>query len=184
MKDRIELGIDPDTARLAASTKGAPIGRVHNREFVDAFLEYESHRQYSASSHIGFETEYFRISRDIVVPIAPLSVIRERGRFVPIFVCGWSTNPLRLRQRRLLMTIYEDAFLSITDFQSSPAEILFFPKFDSQREAEPWLRGDYDLLPQSELDECVEIFLEARELVRRRIIEERDSVRPTEYPDE
>jgi hypothetical protein len=49
------------------------------------------------------------------------------------------------------MTIYEDAFLSLTDYQSSPAEILFFPRGEEAddhgrriRDAEVWMRGDYE----------------------------------------
>jgi hypothetical protein len=31
------------------------------------------------------------------------------------------------------MTMYEDAFFSLTDYQSSPAEVLFFPKIKKTR---------------------------------------------------
>ncbi len=65
------------------------------------------------------------------------------------------------------MTIYEDAFLSLTDFQDSSGEILFFPKTQLddcvRREAEVWVRGDYELLSQTSLNEAVEIFLLARD---------------------
>ena len=116
------------------------------------------------------------MSRDVVVPVSPLSVIREHGAFVPIFVCGWNSNPLSLNQRRLLATISDDAFLSLTDFQKSPAEFLFFPKVgegeDRKREPEVWQRGDYELLPKPALDRCVEIFLTAREAARTILLEE------------
>src|ERR1039458_2164219 len=85
IKDRIELGISQDMAVRVASERGAPAGRVQNKEFVDAFFEYDEKRKYSASNPIGFDTEYFRVSRDVLVPVAPLSIIRERSRFVPIF---------------------------------------------------------------------------------------------------
>lgn len=79
-------------------------------------------------------------------------------------------------QRRLLVTIYEDAFLSLTDFQTSPAEILFFPKTDVDgkriRYPEIWNRGDYQLLSRSALNECLEIFVLAREIARKVILEE------------
>jgi hypothetical protein len=177
-KDRIELRIAPDAALRVASEKGAPGGRIQNKEFIQAFLEYDFNRRYSASNPIGFDTEYFRVSREVAIPVAPLSIIRERGRFVPIFVCGWSSNPLVLRQRRLLMTIYEDAFLSLTDYQDSPAEVLFFPKTEDEidgqrvRTAEVWRRGDYELLTHSELDESVEIYQLARETARNQILTE------------
>jgi hypothetical protein len=173
-KDRVELHISDEDAIKAASSRGAPLGRERNKEFIEAFLSHDRERRYSSSNPIEFETEYFRVSREVKVPVAPVSIIREHGNFIPLFMCGWETIPLRLRQRRLLMTIYEDAFLSLTDYQRSPAEILFFPKFDGahKRSSVTWMRGDYELLLPKQLNECVEIFLLAREIVRRRILEE------------
>ncbi len=180
IKDRIELGISLEVARKSVTMKGAPSGRSQNRELVEAFFKYDLRRQYSASNPITFEREFFRVSRDVVIPIAPLSIIRERGTFVPIFVCGWSSNPLFRLQRRLLMTIYEDAFLSLTDYQNSPAEVLFFPRNDEgeepRREPEVWHRGDYELLSKRELDECVEIFIFARNQAREVLLAEIDQM--------
>lgn len=188
-KARIELGISSDVALGVATRYGAPLGIKSNRELIEAFLEYDLERRYSASNPIDFETEYFKVSREVAVPIRPLTVIRERTRFVPIFLCGWSKNPLAHRQRRLLMTIYEDAFLSLTDYQDAPAEVLFFPKEKdgegvSKRQPDVWERGDYELLAQPELDECVEIFLTARDAVRRQIIAEMEGTeeRPDDEP--
>ena len=79
------------------------------------------------------------------------------------------------------MTIYEDAFLSLTDFQDSPADILFFPKSDidpeRKRVAEVWKRGDYDLLSKSELDTYLEIFVVAREEARSVLLAEIEHLR-------
>lgn len=186
IKDRIELAIDLDAARAVASRKVAPSGLVQNRELVEAFFEYDEIRCYSASNPIGFDLEYFRVSREVVVPVAPLSIIREHGQFVPIFVCGWTTNPLLLIQRRLLMTIYEDAFLSLTDYLDSPAEVLFFPKTDDEdekegtrrkRQPEMWPRGAYELLQKRDLDECVEVFIAARDIAREVLLAEIDDLR-------
>jgi hypothetical protein len=172
-RDRVELHISEENAIKSASSKGAPLGRERNKEFIEAFLRHDAKRQYTSSNPVKFETEFFRVSREVKIPIAPVSIIRERGNFVPLFMCGWERIPLRLRQRRLLMTIYEDAFLSLTDYQKSPAEILFFPKLDGakERSAVTWMRGDYGLLSAKQLNECVEIFLLAREIVRKRIFE-------------
>jgi hypothetical protein len=176
IKDRIELGIDLDTAIKIATSKGAPAGWTQNRHLVEAFFDYDETRKYSASNPIEFEKEFFRVSRDVIVPIAPVSIIREKGKFVPVFVCGWATNPLLLLQRRLLMTMYEDAFFSLTDYQDSPGEVLFFPKNEvlksetdekNLRESEIWRRGDYDSLSEAELNQCVEIFASAREMARQ-----------------
>ncbi|MGH6849399.1 MAG: hypothetical protein ACREDD_02935 [Methylocella sp.] len=178
IKDRIELGIDHNTAMRIAIGTGPFAGREHNKSLIDAFFNYDAQRQYRCQNPIEFEPEYFRVSRDIIVPVAPLSIIRENGRFLPIFICGWNALSLSLFQRRLLMTVYEDAFLSLTDFQDSAAEIVFFPKrlLDDgvRREAEVWNRGDYELLSRASLNEAIETFLLARDSALQ-IISERSN---------
>ena len=174
IRDRIELGIDRESAAKAGCKTGNPLGRSSNLELVNAFYDYDQIRGYSSSNTIAFDTEYFQISRDISVPIKPLSIIRENGKFVPIFLIGWTENLLSIEQRRLLMTIIEDAFLSLTDFQSSPAEVLFFPKVETlngkQRITEVWKRGDYDLLSDAQLADRVDLFMKARELARSELL--------------
>ncbi|HUZ90973.1 MAG TPA: hypothetical protein VMU78_03610 [Methylocella sp.] len=178
IKDRIELHIDLDTAIRIATSRGAPIGKAPNKSLVEAFFNYDAERKYKCQNKIGFEKEYFRVGRSVIVPVAPLSIIRENNKFVPIFICGWSTLALTHFQRRLLMTIYEDAFLSLTDFQDSTAEILFFPKMEldhgQHRNAQIWSRGDYELLSQRSLTEAVENFLLARDIVLRQLSEMAD----------
>lgn len=170
IRDHFLLGISEDTAVKLTAGAGAPAGRQQNRELVEAFFAHSKSRGYPTGTSIDFERQWFRISRELAVPVSPLVIIREHGRFVPIFVCGWSDLALDEGQRRLLMTIYEDAFLSLTDYQTSPAEFLFFPKVASngkkEREAEIWRRGDYALLSAAQLDEQVHCYLEAREEVR------------------
>ncbi|PST22267.1 hypothetical protein C7U60_13655 [Mesorhizobium plurifarium] len=176
IKDRLQLGIEMGTALKAVQRVGPPAGRKQNEELVMSFFEHDQARGYAARNAVEFEREVFRISRDIAVPVAPLSIIRERGQFLPLFVCGWSEVKLNEHQRRLLVTICEDAFLSLTDYQKSPAEFLFFPKTDdgaeTKRRAEVWHRGDYRLLTDRELSEAVEVFLEAREAARAIILKE------------
>lgn len=166
IKDAIEWNISHVTARSIALRSGAISGRDSNASLVDAFFDYDKVRHYQRSNPILFEKGYFRVSRDIVVPIAPLSIIREAGKFVPIFLCGWTSLPLTIFQRRLLMTLYEDAFLSLTDFQTSPVEVLFFPKIETDdgicRQPEIWRRGDYELLSDAALSEAIENFMIAR----------------------
>ncbi len=181
IKDRIQLGVDRETAVKMAQRSGSPKGRKPNEELVNAFFDHDETRGYPANSFIEFEREWFRVSRDIQVPVSPLSVIREKGQFVPLFVCGWSDLSLSDFQRRLLVTICEDAFLSLTDFQMSPAEYLFFPKVDNGeeqvREAEIWQRADYKLLSEKQLNEAVQIFLQSREEARKILTAERELVK-------
>lgn len=178
IKDCVELGLTLETAIEAVLSKGAPSGRSHNAELVTAFYKYQESRNYQPSGCLRFGKEYFRISRDLLIPVSPLSVIRENGKFLPIFLCGWAEVKLTDRQRRLLATICEDAFLSLTDFMNSPAEFLFFPRLGKQqpRTSEVWQRGDYKLLSDVDLRECVEIYLAAREIVRKTLIEQKGKV--------
>lgn len=85
------------------------------------------------------------------------------------------------------MTIYEDAFLSLTDYQKSPAEVLFFPKVEDGeqrvRQPEVWNRGDYELLPKGELDRCVEIFVQARKTARQALLDEIERMRKQKEAD-
>ncbi|WP_271896077.1 hypothetical protein [Candidatus Phyllobacterium onerii] len=176
IRDRIQLGIDLDTAVTVAGRSGAPAGKIQNEELVRTFFNHDQERSYAAFNAVEFGKEWFRVSRDLIVPVSPLSVIRERGRFVPIFVCGWTELKLTELQRRLLVSVCEDAFLSLTDYQNSPAEFLFFPKTDNGTDvgrcAEVWNRGDYRLLSQSELNEAVDIFLQSREAARQLLLQE------------
>jgi hypothetical protein len=79
IKDRLELGIDRSTAVGIASRKGAAAGRDSNKSLVEAFFDYDDQRQFKSKNAIAFEREYFRISREIIVPVSPLSIIREKG---------------------------------------------------------------------------------------------------------
>lgn len=77
--------------------------------------------------------------------------------------------PLSLHQRRLLMTMLEDAVFSLTDFQNSPGEFVSFPKGDNSgaRSPEIWKRGDYELLGKGEMKEQIETYLRALEAAKR-----------------
>lgn len=184
IKDRIQCGIDLETAVNVTRRSGAPAGRIQNENLVRAFFEHDALRRYPTCSYIETEREWFRVSRDINVPVSPLTVVRERGVFIPLFVCGWSEIKLTHFQRRLLVTVYEDAFLSLTDFQSSPAEFLFFPNViedgKKKRAAEVWQRGDYQLLTDVEINRAIEVFLDAREAARIILIDEMEKAKSTE----
>lgn len=184
LRDKFLFGIGLDAAVSLVRRSGAPAGRLQNEELVKAFFEHDAARHYPIGTCIEFERQWFRVSRELLVPVSPLVVFREHGNFVPIFLCGWTDLALDLAQRRLLMTIYEDAFLSLTDFQHSPAEFLFFPKVDHlegrKRQPEIWMRGDYDLLSQNDLAEQVRIYTEGRAEARTLLIEEARKQTPKE----
>src|SRR5690606_1321237 len=132
-------------------------------EFVQAFCRYEEARRYQATPSYSDFTTYFQIGRELYMPVKPTLVAREAGQLKPIFTFGWKSVPLTLFQRRLLMTILEDAIFSLTDFAESDAEIVFLPENEAgQRVPEVWHRGDYDLLSETELRNQLEVFLSAR----------------------
>lgn len=178
VKDRIELQIDRRTALHAINTKGAPRGRKPNASFVNAFFDFDETERLSDLRSIRVDREYFRISRDLKVPVAPTSIVIEDEKLVPIFICGWSELSLDEFQRRVFMTVVEDAYLSLTDFQESPAKFLFFPNamIDGikKRQAIVWERGDYQLLRKKELDQIISNYLGARRIARQ-IIEKMHS---------
>ena len=147
--------------RAARLAKPSP-SKIAVIEFVDAFCEYADNRNYKATPSYSDFAAYFPIGRELFVPVKPTLVAREDGQLKPIFVFGWKSVPLTNFQRRLLMTILEDAIFSLTDFLDSDAEIVFLPEVNGARRAEIWHRGDYDLLSQSEMTNQLEVFLSAR----------------------
>jgi hypothetical protein len=154
--------IDVEQARKAAQLLKESPSRQQIIGFVDAFCAYAATRQYVATPAYTEFTASFPIARELFIPVKPTLVAREGGELKPIFVFGWKSVPLSLFQRRLLMTILEDAIFSLTDFEQSDAEIVFLPEVDRVRTPEVWHRGDYDLLSPIELKNQIELFLSAR----------------------
>jgi hypothetical protein len=163
VRDRIALKLDRETALKAAASKGHKKSRPYVIEYVNAFYDYDEVRYFSGRPSYDEYVAPFQISREVRIPVKPLIVIAERGILEPVFSVGWATMPLIRFQRRLLMTVFEDAVFSLTDFQNSKGEFICFPKAkrsnSDARTSEVWRRGDYDLLSKSELKEQVEIYL-------------------------
>jgi hypothetical protein len=163
VKDIVLGFIDVHQAKIAARRLPASPSRIAVIEFVDAFCEYAEGRNYVATPAYQDFSTFFSIGRDLHIPVRPTLVAREHGQLKPIFVFGWKSVRLEIFQRRLLMTILDDAIFTLTDFAASDAEIVFLPEVDGHRAPDIWHRGDYDLLSQSELANQLEIFLSARE---------------------
>lgn len=171
IRDRIVLGLDRKTALSAAMSKGAAKSRPHVTELVSAFYDYDESRRYSGNPSYDQFVQPFKAGRNILIPVKPLTVIAESGELKPIFVVGWSSMPLDTFQRRLLMTVIEDAVFSLTDFQGSTGEFVSFPKDASKsRRPEVWRRGDYELLSQTELKEQVSLYLRALEAAKAHLL--------------
>lgn len=160
----VVLGLTgPEQARIAARRMKASPSKSAIIAFIEAFCDFAENREFNATPAFAEFSATFEIGRNLSVPVRPTLVARESGRFKPVFVFGWKTVPLNDFQRRLLMTILEDAIFSLTDFQSSDAEIIFFPEVDGCRKPEVWNRADYNLLSEGELKDQMELFLSARD---------------------
>lgn len=108
----------------------------------------------------------------IAVPIKPLTVVKEDGRFAPIFFNPWSEIAFDDYQASLYMTVLEQSIFRLTDFEDSPGRVVFLPKMQVSKgvwERKPviWKRGQHRLLSQSELNNQIEIFAESRGVARR-----------------
>jgi hypothetical protein len=139
----------------------------HNLSLLLAFLEYNEERQFQGIRIFDEFSGNFLAGPDVKVPVKPTAILRENGVLKPLFVIGWAHNRLSYFQRRLLTTLYEDAIFSLTDFRSSPGEVLIFPEDGyGIRRTERWERNTYQQLAQSELAEQVQRFIEARDSAR------------------
>jgi len=179
IRDRIALQLDRETAMKAAHNKGHIKSRPYVAEFVSAFFDYDQIRKYAGLPSYDQYVAPYRINRSIKIPVKPLIVISENGILKPIFVVGWATMPLVTFQRRLLMTVLEDAVYSLTDFHKSPGEFVCFPRLkgtnSGSRTPEVWQRGDYDLLNDVEMKEQIEIYLQALALAKEILAEKKAS---------
>ncbi len=109
---------------------------------------------------------------NVSIPVMPTVIIREAGKLVPLFIVGWASNPLSYFQYRLLSYMQEDAVYSLTDFQESPGETLFFTRNGyGVRSAFSMERGSFMPLSQGEVMEQVERFVTARAKARPLIAE-------------
>lgn len=182
IKDRIQLGISLENALSAVRMTGAMSGRIHNESLVRAFFAWDEERRYSAANIVEFERAWFRVSRNVLVPVAPLTVLREKGKFLPLFICGWGKLGFNSFQNRLYLTICNDAFLSLEDFRESAAEFLFFPQQACSsellpvpniplRKPEVWRRDQFELLSSAELNDAIECFLEGMVIAKKRLFE-------------
>ena len=139
----------------------------HNLSLLLAFLEYNDDRQFQGIRIFDEFSGNFLAGPDVKVPVRPTAILRENGILKPLFVIGWAHNRLSYFQRRLLSTIYEDAIFSLTDFRSSPGEVLIFPEDGyGVRRTERWERHTYQQLAKSELAEQVQRFVQGRDNAR------------------
>lgn len=160
-------GIDEATSRRILEISCPESQWEDNLNLLNAFLDYNRERQFQGMTVYDEWCGNFIAGDDVTVPVRPTAVLRENGVLKPIFVVGWARNSMTYFQRRLLTSIYEDAIFSLTDFRSSPGEVLFFPKDGyGIRRIDRWNRDSYQRLDHSQLTEQVKRFVEARAQAR------------------
>lgn len=166
IRDMLHFDVGVDVAVKAVSRVGNPVGHMSNKEVVKAFDLFSKERQYGPVVPFQDPQAFFQVSRELRVPVRPLTFLNEDGMLLPLFVCGWADIPLDHFQRRLLMTIIEDSLMTQADLVSSPCELVFLPKGDSEdgtRNPEIWRRGEYTLLTRGELKEHMDQFVQAKQ---------------------
>lgn len=166
--DRLNLGVGWETLLTSAATEGRANSRALCVELLEAFRMFEEQHDLVGRRSYDFEVLPFKVSKNVRVPVRPLTSIVQGGRLEPVFVFGWASFPLTHFQIRLLMTVIEDAVFSLEDYSASKGHFLILPRDsnDGIRRAKVWHRGDYDLLSDIELRSQIDIFMEALEAAK------------------
>lgn len=166
--DRVRHKLELSTALKATARFGAPAGREQNGAFVKAFYAYDEVRRYSDAKYLDSYNGFFPISRDVKIPTKPTFTVLENRQQIPVVLCGWKSVPLDRSQRKIISTVYESGLFSYGAYRHSPGEIVFFPEGETlegvERSAEVWQRGDWDLVPASELRDLLEFYASAQEM--------------------
>lgn len=169
LRDRLNLGVNWEMLIRSAKTQGKTNSRPYCVELLEAFREFEQTHELSGRQSFDFEVLPWRISREIKIPVRPLTSLVQNGRLEPVFVFGWARFELTEFQIRLMMTVIEDAVFTLQDYQQSKGHFIILPK-DAEsgtRKGSVWHRGDYELLTQKELRDQVDIYLEALEQAQK-----------------
>jgi len=160
--DMVSFGTPEAEALKAVGLIKNPLVGKLGREIVFAFSAYNKEEKLEGIQVFQELIGYFRVSRDVVVPVKPTFVILENGRPTPVFFIGWTTNPFTRLQKRLLTTAIDDALLSFGDFAGSYAKIICAPRISKvHRVIRSWSTADYPRLDNIELTRQLEFYSQA-----------------------
>lgn len=161
--DRIVL----EHALRINSEFGSELGRKHNEDAIRAFFQFEESHPIEGLPIFAEVIEHYPLSRDCRIPIKPVSVIREDGRFVPVFVIPWTQWAFDDFQASLYLTILDRSIFTLTDFEDSQAKILFLPRFglnkDAPRTPVLWSRDQFPLLSDNDFADQIRVYWEGRD---------------------
>lgn len=170
VKDCIDLNLDASTALNAATTKGAAASRVHNSHYVSAFLEERDSLGLVGRKSFDQFVSPYRVSADVQLPVQPLTVLLDSGRFRTVSVVGWTNVPFDDFKWRLYFSILEDAVFSLEDFEDARGVFYAFPRSKKtdpkSRSALVAERGDFKLFSSSDLKEIMDNYVKALELAK------------------
>lgn len=179
----VEDGIERSVANQIVSMKGSSLGRPYNKQAVDALFDYLEKNPIEGVRAFDQMVEWFPLGPGVVVPIRPLTVVRQQGYFSPIFLNPWAEIAFDDYQASLYMTVLEKSIFRLTDFENSPGQIIFLPKHQKMeggpnRKAVVWNRGEFPLLSDSELNDQIRIFTEGKAIATR-MVREFNEANPT-----
>jgi hypothetical protein len=158
----VSFGITEEEALKAVALIKNPLVSKLGREIVFAFSAYNKEQKLEGIQVFEDLIGFFRVSRDVVVPVRPTFVILENGRPTPVFFIGWTTLPFTRLQKRLLTTAIDDAILSFGDFAGSHAKIICAPRISKvHRVIRSWSTADYPRLDNLELAQQLEFYSQA-----------------------
>jgi hypothetical protein len=160
--DMVTFGTSEEDALKAVGLIKNPLVAKLGREIVFAFSAYNKEEKLEGVQIFQEFIGFFRVSRDVVVPVKPTFVILENDRPTPVFFIGWTTNPFTRLQKRLLTTAIDDAILSFGDFAGSYARIICAPRISKRhRVIRSWSTADYPRLDAVELGTQLEFYSQA-----------------------
>lgn len=177
--DYVTLGVSAATTRSGIDLILNPLVRKLGHEIATALIPWLDKNEIKGIQAFDGMAERFPIGRKIVIPVRPTFVYIREGRLTPVFIVGWSSNPLTGFQKRLLATMIHRAILTQEDFEGSDALILFTPRLKFSKSArevremwvsKAWLLSDDELRQQFDcygnaLDDAVPMIL--KELAAR-----------------
>lgn len=177
--DYVTLGATAADTRNGIDRITDPLVRKLGHEITTALIPWLDSNNIKGIPAFDGMMERYPIGRGIMIPVKPTFVYLRDGKLTPVFIIGWSVNPLDSFQKRLLATMIHQAILTQEDFEGSDALVLFVPRMKYSRSArevremwvsQSWLLGEDELKSQFDrygnaLDDAVPIVL--REMAAR-----------------
>jgi len=173
--DYATLGAEASDIRKGIDIIPDPLVRKLGHEIATALIPWLDKNDIKGIRAFDGMFERYPIGRNIMIPVRPTFVYNKDGKLTPVFIIGWSSNPLTGFQKRLLATMIYQVILTQEDFEDSDALVLFAPRQQYSKSTrdvrelwvrKSWLLTDDELRAQFDcygnaLDDAVPIVLRA-----------------------